>query len=172
VKSICPSSGSYNTMASILTASMSLSTFSFSSRVGRRVMSLESSGNTKRHCRSVDGQTGFSATTTGRASHPGSVRRRRVWGRCCCSPCAARRRFTLAMRSACVTWTPPEKVQDPFEKNVPGRGLGRDPQRTPMQWSTQRTPDRLHKRPGGSRASRFSEIAHEWSPLVNNRDDY
>jgi len=29
----------------------------------------------------------------------------------------------------------PEKVQDPFEKNVPGRGLGRDPQRTPMQWS-------------------------------------
>jgi len=30
---------------------------------------------------------------------------------------------------------PPEKVQDPFEKNVPGRGLGRDPQRAPMQWS-------------------------------------
>jgi alpha-glucosidase len=30
----------------------------------------------------------------------------------------------------------PEKVQDPFEKNVPGRGLGRDPQRTPMQWGT------------------------------------
>jgi len=30
---------------------------------------------------------------------------------------------------------PPEKIQDPFEKNVPGRGLGRDPQRTPMQWS-------------------------------------
>jgi alpha-glucosidase len=25
-------------------------------------------------------------------------------------------------------------VQDPFEKNVPGKGLGRDPQRTPMQW--------------------------------------
>jgi alpha-glucosidase len=29
---------------------------------------------------------------------------------------------------------PPEAVQDPFEKNVPGMGLGRDPQRTPMQW--------------------------------------
>ena len=29
---------------------------------------------------------------------------------------------------------PPEKVQDPFEKNVPGKGLGRDPARTPMQW--------------------------------------
>jgi alpha-glucosidase len=30
---------------------------------------------------------------------------------------------------------PPEEVQDPFEKNEPGKGLGRDPQRTPMQWS-------------------------------------
>jgi len=29
---------------------------------------------------------------------------------------------------------PPERVQDPFEKNVPGKGLGRDPERTPMQW--------------------------------------
>ncbi len=32
----------------------------------------------------------------------------------------------------------PEAVQDPFEKNVPGRGLGRDPQRTPMQWSAEK----------------------------------
>ena len=30
---------------------------------------------------------------------------------------------------------PPDQVQDPFEKNVPGLGLGRDPERTPMQWS-------------------------------------
>jgi alpha-glucosidase len=29
---------------------------------------------------------------------------------------------------------PPEKVQDPWERNVPGLGLGRDPARTPMQW--------------------------------------
>jgi alpha-glucosidase len=29
---------------------------------------------------------------------------------------------------------PPELVQDPFEKNVPGIGVGRDPERTPMQW--------------------------------------
>ena len=29
---------------------------------------------------------------------------------------------------------PPERVQDPFEKNVPGLGLGRDGCRTPMQW--------------------------------------
>ena len=30
---------------------------------------------------------------------------------------------------------PPDRVQDPYEKNVPGLGLGRDPVRTPMQWS-------------------------------------
>lgn len=29
---------------------------------------------------------------------------------------------------------PPERVQDPFEKNVPGIGVGRDGCRTPMQW--------------------------------------
>jgi alpha-glucosidase len=33
---------------------------------------------------------------------------------------------------------PPERVQDPFEKNVPGIGVGRDGCRTPMQWSAQR----------------------------------
>ncbi len=30
---------------------------------------------------------------------------------------------------------PLDRVQDPFEKNVPGIGMGRDPERTPMQWS-------------------------------------
>ena len=30
---------------------------------------------------------------------------------------------------------PAEQVQDPWERNVPGLGLGRDPCRTPMQWS-------------------------------------
>src|SRR5215212_11925476 len=29
---------------------------------------------------------------------------------------------------------PPERVQDPWERNVPGLGLGRDPERTPMPW--------------------------------------
>src|SRR3989344_757895 len=33
------------------------------------------------------------------------------------------------------THIPPEFVQDPFEKNNPGHNLGRDPERTPMQWS-------------------------------------
>ncbi len=30
---------------------------------------------------------------------------------------------------------PPEAVQDPWEKNEPGIGVGRDPERTPMQWN-------------------------------------
>jgi alpha-glucosidase len=30
---------------------------------------------------------------------------------------------------------PADQVRDPFEKNVPGLGLGRDPVRTPMQWA-------------------------------------
>ncbi len=30
---------------------------------------------------------------------------------------------------------PPHLVQDPFERNVPGFGLGRDPVRTPLPWS-------------------------------------
>jgi alpha-glucosidase len=30
---------------------------------------------------------------------------------------------------------PADQIRDPFEKNVPGLGLGRDPERTPMQWS-------------------------------------
>jgi alpha-glucosidase len=29
---------------------------------------------------------------------------------------------------------PPDLVQDPWEKNVPGRGLGRDPVRSPLPW--------------------------------------
>ena len=29
---------------------------------------------------------------------------------------------------------PAELVQDPFERNVPGIGVGRDPERTPLQW--------------------------------------
>lgn len=33
---------------------------------------------------------------------------------------------------------PADRVQDPFEKNVPGLGLGRDPERTPMQWTGER----------------------------------
>ena len=37
----------------------------------------------------------------------------------------------LGMRNVAI---PPEAVHDPWERNVPGIGLGRDPERTPMQW--------------------------------------
>lgn len=48
---------------------------------------------------------------------------------------------------------PVSMVQDPQEKNLPGKGLGRDPQRTPMQWD-------LSKNAG------FSEV-EPWLPLGN-----
>ena len=38
----------------------------------------------------------------------------------------------LGMRNVSI---PSREVQDPFERRVPGLGLGRDPVRTPMQWS-------------------------------------
>jgi alpha-glucosidase len=31
---------------------------------------------------------------------------------------------------------PADEVQDPAEKNEPGKGMGRDPERTPMQWDS------------------------------------
>jgi alpha-glucosidase len=34
----------------------------------------------------------------------------------------------------CDVDIPHDRVRDPFERNVPGKGLGRDPERTPMQW--------------------------------------
>jgi alpha-glucosidase len=49
---------------------------------------------------------------------------------------------------------PPARVQDPFEKNVPGRGLGRDGARTPMQWDA-------------SRYTGFSET-EPWLPLSDD----
>jgi alpha-glucosidase len=47
---------------------------------------------------------------------------------------------------------PPTYVQDPWEKNVPGIGLGRDPERTPMQWDA-------------SAYAGFSPV-HPWLPVA------
>lgn len=52
-------------------------------------------------------------------------------------------------------WIPENKVQDPFELNVPGFGLGRDPVRTPMPWTSESN--------GG-----FTD-AHPWLPLNCDR---
>jgi alpha-glucosidase len=51
---------------------------------------------------------------------------------------------------------PPERVQDPFEKNVPGMGLGRDPERTPMQWDA------------GPNAGFAPPKARPWLPLADD----
>lgn len=48
----------------------------------------------------------------------------------------------------------PEDVQDPQEKNIPGIGLGRDPERTPMQWDD-------------SKYAGFSK-SEPWLPLMEN----
>jgi alpha-glucosidase len=41
----------------------------------------------------------------------------------------------IGMQNGAIT---AEQVRDPYEKNVPGLGLGRDPERTPMQWDATR----------------------------------
>ena len=48
----------------------------------------------------------------------------------------------------------PEQVQDPQEKNIPGKRLGRDPERTPMQWDD-------------SENAGFTED-EPWLPLMDN----
>jgi alpha-glucosidase len=48
----------------------------------------------------------------------------------------------------------PEQVQDPFEKNVPGIGIGRDGCRTPMQWDA-------------TKSAGFSD-ADPWLPVADN----
>ncbi len=53
---------------------------------------------------------------------------------------------------------PPEAVQDPWEKNEPGLGLGRDPVRTPMQWDA------------GAQAG-FTDGARPWLPLAAHHRD-
>ena len=32
---------------------------------------------------------------------------------------------------------PEEQIRDPWERRVPGQGLGRDPARTPMRWTSE-----------------------------------
>jgi alpha-glucosidase len=57
----------------------------------------------------------------------------------------------IGMRQVAIL---PEQVRDPFEKNVPGIGVGRDGCRTPMQWD-------------GTKFAGFSG-AEPWLPLADN----
>lgn len=54
---------------------------------------------------------------------------------------------------------PPDRIQDPFEKNAPGMGLGRDPERTPMQWDS------------GPNAGFAPEGATPWLPIADNASE-
>ena len=60
---------------------------------------------------------------------------------------------------------PPTEVQDPFEKNEPGKGLGRDPQRTPMQW-TDAAPHA-----GFSQGTPWLRLADDWRERNVERQD-
>jgi alpha-glucosidase len=50
----------------------------------------------------------------------------------------------IAMHQVAIA---PDQVQDPFEKNVPGIGVGRDGCRTPMQWDSTANAGFSHARP-------------------------
>ncbi len=52
---------------------------------------------------------------------------------------------------------PPDQIQDPVARNLPGLGLGRDPERTPMQWDA------------SANAGFSTSGATPWLPLA---DDY
>src|SRR5262249_5175883 len=63
---------------------------------------------------------------------------------------------------------PPDRVRDPFERNVPGMGVGRDGARTPMQWNAE-------KFAGFSDAEPWLPLTDDWKTrnvvnLGRNRD--
>jgi alpha-glucosidase len=60
----------------------------------------------------------------------------------------------IGMQQAAIL---PEQVRDPFEKNVPGIGIGRDGCRTPMQWDS-------------TKSAGFSDAA-PWLPVAGNFRD-
>ncbi len=53
---------------------------------------------------------------------------------------------------------PPDRVRDPWELNVPGLGLGRDPVRTPMLWSSE-------PNAGFSTAQPWLPLSENWAEI-------
>src|SRR3954462_7425681 len=109
---------------------------------------------TSRRCRWAPGRTGCWAITTGRGSRAASARPRRGARRGCGWARGEAQAGVAAMLLLTLRGTPtmyygdeigmhqvaipPDRVRDPFEKNVPGIGVGRDGCRTPMQWDASR----------------------------------
>ncbi|WP_161852505.1 alpha-amylase family glycosyl hydrolase [Bradyrhizobium sp. CCBAU 051011] len=60
----------------------------------------------------------------------------------------------IGMKQAAIL---PEQIRDPFERNVPGIGIGRDGCRTPMQWD-------------GTKWAGFSDV-DPWLPIAANFRD-
>ena len=58
----------------------------------------------------------------------------------------------LGMPDAVV---PPDRVQDPLEKQQPGHGLGRDPERSPMPWDNNQSA-------GFTRAEAWLPLVADW----------
>ncbi|MES2663278.1 MAG: alpha-amylase family glycosyl hydrolase [Pseudomonadota bacterium] len=61
----------------------------------------------------------------------------------------------ISMRDVPIS---PEQVQDPFEKNVPNMGCGRDPERTPLQWNAEKNAGFTQATPWLPVAEDFQEI--------------
>jgi alpha-glucosidase len=53
---------------------------------------------------------------------------------------------------------PHDRVQDPLERNVPGKGLGRDPERTPMQWDASHNAGFTEGEPWLPISDRYEEV--------------
>ncbi len=58
----------------------------------------------------------------------------------------------LGMQDAIIA---DDQIRDPFELRVPGRGLGRDPERTPMQWAN-------------AKHAGFTEAERPWLPVATD----
>ena len=126
-----------------------------STRVAGRRRSARWSTPTRRRCRTARGRTGCWATTTA-AAHRQPRRRRAGARRRRAAADAARHADALLRRRARHERRggAARARAGPVGADVPGQGLGRDPQRTPMQWDAGPNAGLLHGRSAAVAAAR------------------